>query len=734
MKFWQAWRSADHSALPSARHLTFVRSRMGRSVTRTGVFLRRQLWVFPLAAIVVLSGIAFLLRGALERTMQQNVRSQLQTLLEVETSMLTTWFKTQETYAESHANDQRVREIIYQILDEADSDAPAESKSSLHARLKKELVPRMAAHDYHSYMVLDKSGRIVAADDESLIGKTDFSTFLDAHLKRVAEGETVIYPPYPSRVLMKDEFGKIRSGVPVMLVIAPVRDANFQSIAALAFRVRPERDFTRILQLGRIGETGETYAFDLEGRMISNSRFDDKLMLLGLMPDEPDSRSMLKIQLRDPGGNLAEGFRPKKRRGELPLTKPVTEVLAGRDGVDVSGYRNYRGADALGAWQLMPKYRIGVVTEIDRHEAYRPLYILRWAFWGLFSMLALAAVAIFIFSILMARMQREAQKAALESQKLGQYTLEEKLGSGGMGTVYKGRHAILRRPTAIKVLQLERVTPSSIERFEREVQITCQLNHPNTVQIYDYGHTPEGLFYYAMEYLDGIDLQKLVEQYGPQPEGRVIRILAQVCGSLYEAHSLGLVHRDIKPANIMLNHRGGEPDVAKVLDFGLVKALDDGKHQGLSSAGTLTGTPLYMSPEAIQTPQAVDPRSDIYAVGAVGYFLLTGHPVFDAPNLVELCQLHVSQPPTAPSQKLGRPVSAELEAALLSCLEKSRAKRPQTARDLATLLQRSPAAGAWSLEDADLWWSQHQRTRVTVAGKVEPSSTSPVDKTFVVDR
>jgi serine/threonine protein kinase len=210
-----------------------------------------------------------------------------------------------------------------------------------------------------------------------------------------------------------------------------------------------------------------------------------------------------------------------------------------------------------------------------------------------------------------------------------------------------------------------------------------------------------------MEFLDGIDLQVLVDRYGPQPEGRVIAVLKQICSSLYEAHSLGLVHRDIKPANIMLNRRGGEPDVVKVLDFGLVKAIDDDKQA--KQTGGLAGTPLYMSPEAIQTPDLVDARSDLYAVGAVGYFLLTGQPVFNATTLVELCQQHVTNVPAAPSQRLGRAISVELESALLACLEKSRAKRPQTARDLSQMLDRSPTAHDWTIDDADAWWGRHER-------------------------
>jgi serine/threonine protein kinase len=210
-----------------------------------------------------------------------------------------------------------------------------------------------------------------------------------------------------------------------------------------------------------------------------------------------------------------------------------------------------------------------------------------------------------------------------------------------------------------------------------------------------------------MEFLDGLNLQSLVERYGPQPEGRVAQILQQICASLYEAHSLGLVHRDIKPANIMLNRRGAEPDVVKVPDFGLVKDVDAQKHGG-DASGEMSGTPLYMSPEAFQTPESVDARSDLYAVGAVGYFLLTGQTVFTAHSLGELCQQHIAALPVTPSARLARPVSPELEHAILACLEKSRAKRPQTARDLAAMLDRAPRT--WSLDDAETWWSRHERT------------------------
>jgi eukaryotic-like serine/threonine-protein kinase len=539
-------------------HLTFGQSSFGRTVSRTSLLLKKQLWIWPIIAVILLAAVGYSIRVAIERTVRSNLQSQLQTLLNVERSMLETWLKVQESNAESLANDQQVREIAAAILDSPHPalDSPATSEPTppatpvslpvLHSRLTQELSPGMSAHSFVSYFLADKQQQVVSSSNPELIGQIVAEH--EAFLGRALEGQIVVSPPFASVALLKDDRGRIRTGVPTMYVCAPVRDGNFQVVAVLGLRIRPEREFTRILQLAQFGESGETYAIDKAGLMVSNSRFDESLILLGLLPDVEDSRSILTLSARDPGGNLDEGFRPKVRRAELPLTKAAAAAIEGNSGVDLNGYNDYRGVPVVGAWQWIPQYELGLISEVNYSEAYRPLTILQWAFFSMFGLLTLSSAAIFIFTLVVARLQRDAQKAAIEARHLGQYRLEERIGSGAMGVVFKGHHAMLRRPTAIKLLDVDKVNEASIARFEREVQITCKLNHPNTVAIYDYGRTPEGVFYYAMEYLDGIDLQALVDRYGPQPEGRVIHILKQICGSLYEAHSLGLVHRDIKPA------------------------------------------------------------------------------------------------------------------------------------------------------------------------------------------
>lgn len=279
-----------------------------------------------------------------------------------------------------------------------------------------------------------------------------------------------------------------------------------------------------------------------------------------------------------------------------------------------------------------------------------------------------------------------ANEAARDALRLGQYVLVERLGEGGMGEVHRAEHRLLRRPCAVKLIRPEHAgNPEVLRRFEREVQTTATLTHPNTVAIYDYGITADGTFYYVMEYLPGETLEQLVSRDGPMEPSRAVRVLRQIAGALNEAHSAGFTHRDIKPGNVMLGERGGESDVAKLLDFGLVTThgaddLGDANNGGITQTGMIVGTPAYMSPEQCAGDEQPGPSSDLYSLGALGYFLLTGRSPFEgrAPLQMMLAHLHES-PPSA--RAIRADVPGELDEVLRKCLAKQPAERYGSVRE-----------------------------------------------------
>jgi eukaryotic-like serine/threonine-protein kinase len=287
-------------------------------------------------------------------------------------------------------------------------------------------------------------------------------------------------------------------------------------------------------------------------------------------------------------------------------------------------------------------------------------------------------------------------------RRLGQYRILEKIGEGGMGVVYRAEHEMLKRPTAIKLLAPQSAGEQNLRRFEREARLTARLTNPHTVTVYDFGRTPEGAFYYVMEYLDGVDLERMVRDEGPLPSGRVLHILRQVCEALAEAHALGLIHRDIKPGNILLSEWGGEADYAKVVDFGLVKDVT-AEEARITRDDVFPGTLHYLAPETIQDGGSADPRSDLYSLGAVAYDLLTATPVFDG-RPIEVIESHLHKSPEPPSARLRRSVPAKLEGVVLACLEKDPNLRPQSAKELSERLAACDDVEPWSADEARQWW------------------------------
>jgi hypothetical protein len=330
--------------------------------------------------------------------------------------------------------------------------------------------------------------------------------------------------------------------------------------------------------------------------------------------------------------------------------------------------------------------------------------------WNYLPNYVCALIAV-IPSKIMVRLGRHVQRA----RELGSYRLVTLIGRGGMGEVWHATHRMLARPAAIKLIKpeilgasSENATAAIVRRFQREAEAASRLQSPHTIRLYDFGQTRAGVFYFAMELLEGLDLETLVRRFGPLPPERVVYLLRQACHSLGEAHEVGLVHRDVKPANIYTCRLGREYDFVKVLDFGLVKYdQDESILDTIKSAELTTGTPAYMAPEMASGADPVDRRADLYALGCVGYWLLTGQMVFDADSPLKMLIQHIQALPVPPSIRTGRTVPLDLERVIMRCLEKDPTRRPQSADELLAELDRVAVDPAWTQARARGWWDEH---------------------------
>jgi eukaryotic-like serine/threonine-protein kinase len=323
----------------------------------------------------------------------------------------------------------------------------------------------------------------------------------------------------------------------------------------------------------------------------------------------------------------------------------------------------------------------------------------------LFEPLLLCALLAPVLSQIVYRLGRELSRA----RRFGSYELVERLGVGGMGEVWLARHQMLARP-AIKLIRADVVGPlptdrTALERrFEREAQAIAQLESPHTIQLFDFGVSESGRFYYVMELLEGLDLETLVKRHGPMPPERAIHLLRQVCHSLRDAHRRGMVHRDVKPANVYVCRKGADDDFVKVLDFGLVKSLGDERGVWSTQSGLL-GTPAFLPPELARTPRLVDQRADIYSLGCVAYWLLTGRLVFEAESPLLMLACHLQEPPTPPSAHCSSALPPELDQLVLSCLAKEPHERPGAMDEVMQALEACPGSGGWTNDDARQWWA-----------------------------
>ncbi len=723
------------------------------------MFRGKHIWLLPLITALVVAGVGWWADGQLRRVVRQEIHNDLEATLNANVTALEIWMTYQKRIASSLAEEPGFKALALDMIAQrqAMTNAATATERARQLLVVGQFGERLHTLGYPYAQVVDTNYVIIAdnARGRVRIGQPMLDELGPRYRELFAKGEPLIILPFkvphpngPRRyspgsrpapgILASRLNNRMLTNGPASLlrrpsamqVAVPLKDNLGQIQGALVLVINPDAEFTRILSVARNGDSGETFAFDAEGLLLSESRFDAELKKYRLLPDTPAAVSALTLHLRDPGGERALGYVPETN---APLIWMVENAVNGNSGVETQPFRDYRGVPVVGAWRWLDA-GFGIGTKVDATEAFLTLRMVRSIFGLLFLMLVLASLVILLFSYRQVLWRHRLTEAEFKARRLGQYHLVEKIGEGGMGSVYRARHALLRRETAIKLLPSDKAEPHAIQRFEQEVQLTCRLAHPNTIQVFDYGHTPDGIFYYAMEYLDGLNLAELVQRHGPQPEERVIHILRQVCGSLGEAHGLGLIHRDIKPANVFITDRGGVPDTVKVLDFGLVRQF--GPHASNAQLPEfvrtegIVGTPNFIAPETIHNSDQADQRSDIYSLGALVYFLLTGEYVFEAGTVAEVCRRHLDEIPLPPSDRLGKPVEADLEALVLKCIAKDPARRPQSAAALGDALAECAAALRWTPERRARWWSTFRQRAATQMPAIAPAL---LEKTIKID-
>jgi eukaryotic-like serine/threonine-protein kinase len=518
-------------------------------------------------------------------------------------------------------------------------------------------------------------------------------------IRRALGGELIIKMPDPSRMELPAIFNSSS-----ISIFCPVKSESggVQAIVLIQSNEFDESFRELIHKWNSDDSTNiESYLVDSQGHLLSKNRNPDHLSRLkqilaqggGEGPKESSSSQTEGLLIRDPGVDLIAGGVPGTRAANWSLTQAAKELTHQSDGWNAEGYRNYVGQMVVGAWRWLPGSNVGLIFETPQFNAYHFSRTIRWLLYSVFAICMVGSLA--------GVYANWPKRRPNQLQTVGPYKIQELLGQGGMGAVYLAEHSLLCRPTAIKILTKEKAELSVLIRFEREVQLASQLTHPNTIAIYDFGRNEDGVFYYAMEYIDGGHIGELVEFEGPLPAGRCIYLVRQLCFALREAHLAGVVHRDIKPQNVMVCDRGGEPDFIKLVDYGLVKAFAPGITEGLSQTKIVMGTPRFMAPERLQSPWLADPRVDIYSIGGLLYFMLTS----ELPPLVA---------PTGSSDhvQLGvetmdlQPTAVPFSDLLSHCMSYDPATRPSSIASLLTELEELAVRIPWTRDDSEAWWKK----------------------------
>lgn len=676
-----------------------------------GSKIQRNIGIIATVVLVCLLG--YLVHNEIESRFEEMIVNDLEVVINANAQALTIWIEDWKSDSRLVAQSPRANELIREVV-KFSAKRPVDKQKlySLphHKELQNLFSVYMEEKDILAYTVFDETGTAVSSTLPEIIGTK--LTPEGAKLQRkIFNGETKFSKPYPLGSMI--DYQTIEeTGQPVVFVNTPIYNNTGEIIASLGFGTITPKTFTDILNVARIGKTGESYAFDRDANLLSESRYENELKDVGILPNKADVFSAFKIQIRDPQVDLLAGKTPLLEQAARPKTRlAALAVASGQNenkqkdskGIIIEPYNNYLGKKVIGAWVWLDNYDFGLAAEVSLAEAYSPLFYLDLTFAVLFLVIIISTGIALFSSFSIVRLRNRVGIA----EKLGQYTLVKLIGEGGMGSVYLAKHALLKRPAAIKILKPDKVNKETITRFEREVQLVSQLSHPNTIEIFDFGLTDDGIFYYAMEYIHGYSVMEIIAKHGKMNPARVVHILIKVCSSLYEAHLSGLIHRDIKPHNIMISRRIDEYDLVKVLDFGLVKNMGNIDPSQATETARISGTLLYMAPERLKNSKDVDARTDIYSLGATAYYMLTGQNAYNSETDMEIMYNIMNEAPISPSAILQDRIPDELEKLILNCLAKDMNDRPSSVIELIKTLEEIQKQIPWDQSAAKNWWSEN---------------------------
>ena len=638
-------------------------------------FTRRNTLIAILVALVA-AGAAVWAFINVQTAVREARRAYLGGLLATQAELVQFWISARKEDARQWAEDAELRRLAYKLI--VHSRNKSETRR-LHGELLKRLAPALEERNLALANIVAPDGILLASLVPEYIGRQLAPAFR-VRLERVFRGEQVFIEPVFEAERLHGP-GVANPDTAIAWATAPIRDEAGRVIAVLCLGRYAAKGFARRLEVTRPGATGEAYAFDGAGRMVSNSRFEDQLRARGMLA--ADQSSLGRVMLQQP--EAAPGI----RSGVSKPTELVTHALqasaasAGeKKGIILTPYRNYLGDPVIGAWQWLDEHNLGLAVEIGEAEAYRPITILNT---HLVVMLLTLAVAVFLGPTLPGILWRRVVPVK-SGQTVEAYRLERKIGEGGMAEVFLGTHERLGRPAAVKVLKSGLREEMQL-RFEREARLLASLRHPDIAAVFEIGNVEDGRPYYAMEYFDGEPLDQIVARDGPLAEDAACEVLIRLCGILQYACDRGVVHRDVKPENLLLSLDAQGAPALKLIDFGLAKALDPAEHDQLTLEVSLLGTLGYLAPERIRDPADVDIRGEVYAVGALGYFLLTGEEW--------LPSLESATPEEAPLIGTRRPLATPgLEAVIAKALRHRKSARWESCRALAEALGAGQAISA----------------------------------------